>query len=427
MPMTFDQYNFCSLGCLYCFAYFFKTNNPAISNSASVTSVKIQHMIDLMSGKHPDHLMYKHFYSKKFLLHWGGLGDPFCSFERTNWKGLKLIKYLGRANYPCLFSFKGSTIFHRKIMKVFEKWSKQRNFAFQVSIITADPEMAKRVEIGVPSPTKRFEALKILSDMGYWTILRLRPFIIGITDDTLDELLERALEAGVHGVSCEFFAMDCRSNEGMKTRYDWIGKLVGCRDAKGLHEYFAALSPSERGGYMRLNRDVKEPFVKKIYQFCAKHDLVCGISDPDFKELNTSGSCCAMPDKHPENPVLENWTRSQLTFHLKEARRKFHTHGTTQWLQFRKVYGEESYLDDPACTHFNIGTFNRCTSVALKYTLRMLLQEKWNNLRSPANPQNYLHGKVVPRGIDNEGNLMFQYAQHPYERRWTKEGIDLTR
>lgn len=425
--MTFDQYNYCSLGCLYCFAYFFKSNNPAIKDN-DLKAIDVEKTISALKGKpvtKVGRMFHRNFYSRKFLFHWGGLADPFCSFERENRVGLKLIKTLGKLNYPTLFSFKGNEILKPKYLKVWKKYRKQRNFAFQCSIITGDDEIAKRVEIGVQSPSKRLEAIKVLSDLGYWTILRLRPFIIGVSDARLMSLLRRAKEAGVRGVSLEFFAMDCRSNQGMKTRYEWIAKMIGVKD---LHEYFRELSPSERGGYMRLNRHVKEPYVKKIYKFCAEHGLVCGISDPDFKELNTSGSCCAMPDHYPPNPLLCNWTHSQLTYHLKEARRRFHKTRKPQYLKFGEVYGDESYLDDPELAQDHVCVISHCNATRMYLTHRIILQSQWNNIRSPACPRNYLHGKVLPiKKLDEDGNLIFKYVESDYEKRWKKEGIDLTR
>ena len=426
MPMTFDSYNYCSMGCTYCFAYFFKSNNPGIKE-IKLKSVNSERMIEALRGcpkTSRDKLLHKHFYSKKFLLHWGGLADPFDSFEKTNNIGLKLVEALGEANYPTLFSSKGSTILDRRYLYVLEKYSQQKNFAFQTSIITNSDKLSTAVEIGVPNTTYRLKVLKTLSDMGYWTILRLRPFIIGISDMELEDLLGRALEAGVRGVSMEFFAMDGRANVGMKSRYDWLSKIMGVKD---LQAYFKALSPSERGGYMRLNRLVKEPYVKTVYKFCADNNLVCGISDPDFKELNTSGSCCAMPDNYPENRLLENWTRSQLTYHVKEARRIYHKTGQIKELLFHEVYADESYLDEIAFTNDHVGTVGICTADAKYLTLRIILQRHWNNLGSPPNPRNYLHGKVMPTRTDENGNLVYAYNPVEYEARWAREGIDLTR
>jgi len=426
MPMTFDNLSFCGFGCVYCFAYFFKSNNPAI-NEISLKSVDVDSTIKAISG-HPTHknekLFYKHFYKRKFLLHWGGLADPFCNIEHKNYCAFPLIEALGDMNYPTLFSTKGAhTLLSPKYQKLFQKFSKQRNFAFQISMVTGNDALARDVEIGVPSPTKRLEVIKYLSDMGYWTILRLRPFIIGITDRDLESLLERALEAGIKGVSMEFFALDARANVGMKTRYDWLAKLIGTPD---LMKYFSMLSPSERGGYMRLNRLVKAPHVKTVYKFCTENKLVYACSDPDFKELNTSGSCCGMPDFYPANPLLQNWTRSQLTYHLKEARRLYHQTGELALFHLTDVYKDEPFLHDPNLANDHVAVIGHCTADRYNLTQFHILQEQWNNLRSPANPRNYLHMKMVPVSVDEEGNVVFRYNPMDYEERWVEEGIDLT-
>lgn len=427
MPMTFDQYNYCSLGCLYCFAYFFKVNNPAVKDMG-LKSINAKKLIPALEGKPittRGNLMYKHFFKKKFLLHWGGLADPFCSFEKSNAVGYPLLRALGDLNYPTLFSFKGNTIFDKEYIKLFQDYSKQKNFAFQVSIITGSDQLAKDIEIGVPSPTMRLKALKMLSEMGYFTILRLRPFIIGISDQGLDDLLHRALEAGIQGVSMEFFALENRSNVGMKARYDWLANFIG---TDNLMRYFKNLSPKERGGYMRLNRLIKDPFVKTVYKFCIDNNIVFGCSDPDFKELCTSGSCCAMPDKYPENKGLENWTRNQLTFWIKECRKKYHTTGEKMELRFSQVYGKDStYLDDVDLTNDHVAVSSMTNTERYNHTYRTIIQGSWNNLRAYANPRNYFHGKLVPTGVDEEENIIYRYNPMEYEDRWKREGIDLTK
>lgn len=426
MPMTFDHLSFCSLGCTYCFAYSFKSNNPSIKE-VKLRSVDTKSLMNVIRGKEAKGYLKvynEHFLKKKFLLHWGGLADPFCYFEKNNFIGYDLIECLGEENYPTLFSFKGDAVLEKKYLRLFRKFSDQRNFAFQISMVTGDDEMGKLIEIGVPAPSKRLKAMRILSDMGYWTILRLRPFIIGITDETLDETLERSLEAGIKGISTEFFALDCRMTEGMKKRYDWMGKLMGIKD---IYKYFSELSPSPRGGYKRLNRFVKEFYVKKIYKFCMEHNLVFGCSDPDFKELNTSGSCCAMPDKYEPNPLLQNWTRSQLTYHLKEARKLYHVTGEVKKLRFCDVFGKESWFHDNVIAQDHVCTISYCNADRKFVTYESILKRQWNNLRSPANPRNYFDGKLLPCGLDDNGDILFKYNPMEYEERWKAEGIDLTR
>lgn len=428
MPMTFDQYSMCSYGCLYCFAYYYKTK-PGGNFVTDLHAINAQKLISAIEGKPTTAKMkiyYDNFFKKKFLLHWGGMADPFCNFEAANKVGLPLLKTLGRHNYPTLFSFKGSTILKDEYLKIFEKYSKQRNFAFQISIVTGDDDLAKLIEPGVPLPTERFKMMRILTRMGYWTILRLRPYIIGITDLSIDSILEKSLAAGFNAVSLEFFAVDSRTSAGMVDRYALIAKMIGVDDLK---EYFKVLSPRRRGTYLRLNRLVKEEHVKKIYQFCQKHGILFACSDPDYKELNMSGSCCGMPDHYPVNRGLENWSKEQLTYHLKELRLKYHETGIAHELRFEDVFlneDEDSWLNSQRAAQSETFWLAKMPNYCRKrYTSRMVARRIWNNLRSPTNPTHYLHGKLLPIGIDENENLIFRYNPVSYEKRWVDEGIDL--
>ena len=429
MPMTFDHYSYCSLGCQYCFAYIFKTNNPSMKEM-ELRAINVNKLIETMEGKGKgkrNQELYEIFFKKKFVLHWGGLADPFCNFEKTNRVGKKLIEYLAKTAYPTLFSFKGPT--YVDYLPIFKEAAKQNNFAFQISIVSPSDEMSRKIEVNVPVTSQRIKAIERFSSLGYWTILRLRPFIHGLTDQGLLGLLERARNAGINAISTEFFALDGRANNAMRKRYEWIASLIGIEGGSdGLIKYFSILSPSERGGYMRLNRKIKESSIKLMYKFCIENGIVFSCSDPDFKELNMSGSCCGMPAKYPKNSNLQNWTKSQLTYHLKEARIKYHKTGEDQLLFFDEIYNDEDeYLNSKVLAQDNVGVIGRCNAERRNITQKMILQEHWNNLKSPANPRNYFHGKLTPIKLDNNGNLVFKYQPMEYEERWKQEGIDLTK
>jgi len=138
-----------------------------------------------------------------------------------------------------------------------------------------------------------------------------------------------------------------------------------------------------------------------------------------------------MPDNFQDNPLLENWSRHQITYHLKQARLEYHRTGTCPKLTFKSVYGEagdsaSSYLDNSSLSQDHIGVMGQCNAVRSVLTFRIIMQRQWNNLRSPANPRNYFHGKLMPTGVDEAGNLVYVYNPMEYERRWAAEGIDLS-
>jgi len=67
------------------------------------------------------------------------------------------------------------------------------------SVAFADAETARKVEPQVPTPAKRFEAMRRLSDAGIPTAISIAPVIPGLNDDDIPELLQRARESGACG------------------------------------------------------------------------------------------------------------------------------------------------------------------------------------------------------------------------------------
>ena len=424
-PLTFDSYSRCSMRCQYCFSHSQKAINPGTKEAPlqAVNADKLFKAMDGLSTNKEEQLFHKHFYSKRFLFHWGGLADSFCHYEKKYGASYPILEGLLDRKYPLMFSSKGPMITDPKFTKLFEKHAKNNSVAFQFSIVTADDELAKRVEPGVPPPSARFEYMKTLSAMGYWTILRLRPFIIGVTDHTLPILMEKAYESGARAVSTEFYAMDQRCVGSMRKATENMGRLMGINN---IFKYFTSLSPKERGGYCRLNRLVKEQYVKYMYKFCYEHDMIFTCSDPDFKELSMSQNCCGLPPHGlHSNPEMNNWSPNQLTAHLMQARIDYHKTGKRNILEFDEVFKPRDWIfDEVALSHMDIGVTKYVYAMRKQSTLRHLLQDKWNNLNSYSNPRNYFHSKIMPIGVLN-GNLAYQYNPLPYEKVWVDEGIKL--
>ncbi len=425
--LTFDTYSKCSMSCRYCFSASQKQINPATART--LDTVQAVHpdsffkMVEGTTNAKEQQKMYKYFFSKRFLLHWGGLADSFCHYERRYGYSYAILQGLMEKKYPLMFSSKGPMIVHDKFLSLFEKYKKNNNVAFQFSIVTADDNLAKKIEPGVPSPTQRFQFMKTLSDMGYTCILRLRPYIIGATDLSLDKLLIKAKESGASALSTEFYAFDQRCVGQAQAAVLKMAKLMGIKD---IYKYYSILSPRERGGYYRLNRLVKEPHVLTMYKFCQENNILFACSDPDFKELSQSGCCCALAEDHP-NKEMRNWSKNQLTHVLKEARKAYHKTGELREFRFNEIYPNDWIFNDTSLSHQDIRVTAYLYNLRKIITLRDMLQDAWNNLNSYSNPSNYLAGKILPIGLDeNKENIVYRYNPLEYEKRWVDMGIDLT-
>jgi len=427
MPLAFDSYNMCAMSCCYCFSHISKMSNPTWrGKDIGLQGIDVDKQMKAIKGESNsryDDAMYEHFYSKKFPLHWGTLTDPFCGFEKQNKFGLRFIEALGEMNYPCVFCFKGRTIMDKEYRKVFERYAKQGNFAFQGTVTIPDDKLARQVEIGAPTTSQRIETLAMLGDMGYWTIARLRPYIIGISDIGIDNMLERLAEAKIRGLTVGYLCVDIRASGNAKLRWDHIGRLIG---VKNLLAHYKALSYPQRGAYLRANRLLKEEHSKRLYLFCKKNGILFTNYDQDFKELSMSGNCCALPHTGL-NPGLLNWNKNQTSNFLVEARRRYAKTGKRMKFYFSQIFSEDStYLDDPRLGNEHVGVIGRTTGERAVITLRHILREQWNNLNSGGNPRNFYAGKMLPVGKDTEGNLIYKYNPSEWEGRWAEEGIDLT-
>jgi hypothetical protein len=112
---------------------------------------------------------------------------------------------------------------------------------------------------------------------------------------------------------------------------------------------------------------------------------------------------------------------------LKEARKLYHQTGELKLFRFTEVYKDEPYFYKKKLTDDHVFIISLCEADRKNLTYEKILRNYWNNLRSPACPSNYLDNKVVPCGIDAYGDIIYKYNPMPYEEKWVKEGMDLTR
>lgn len=429
LPLTFDSYNICGFGfgkqcagCIYCFASSQRVNHPMYEKKAfQIKSVNPERTVGMLNGKVKSKY-YDNFFKYRFPFHWGGLADPFCKLEEKAHVGLKILQGASKIQYPIIFSTKGTFMcYDKEYLKVFNSYRESKNLGFSFSIITNEERLAKQIEKGVPSVEDRFKAMKVISDMGLWTVLRLRPFMLGISDINLETLLERAKKAGARAISTEFYCLDLRSLSTLNERIQTISDISGIDYIK----YYKALSPGSRGTYLRLNRLVKEHYMKRLFKKCKELDLKIGVSDPDFKEYNFSGCCCAYPASKKEyNSEICNWSRGQLTYHLTGLRKKYWAGERPALLTWDEV--KETIANDWAHDKRYFKDSIKYWSTDFRKKQQSHIDEfleTWNNTKSSASPYNYFDGILQPNGLDTKGNIIYRYEPSDSELRLRKEGI----
>jgi DNA repair photolyase len=392
MPMTFDTYSNCSFGCLYCFSQFQRSIGGAKDDylAKKVSPVSVDRIKRMFTQ--PDKSQFGEYIRQRKVMQWGGLSDQFDGFERKYGVTIELLKFFKEIDYPLCFSTK--SVWWTKDDRYMELFRGQKNWNVKFSIITLDEQKAKIIEKGVPTPTERLAAIERIAkaDAGGAT-LRLRPFIIGVSTPSYIDLIKQAASAGANALSTEFFCVEQRSDQ-LKSYIPTFNKLCGF-DLMAFYKKYSVQS-----GYLRLNRKVKEPFIRNMKTACDETGMRFYVSDAHFKELCANGSCCGLP-------ATWNYSRGQFCEALQIAKKNGKVH-----------YSEIKPDIDNLLSQFQWSRAEgyNCNSSGKKakfygMTMADYMHWLWNNPQSGQSPYTLFEGIIIPDGKDINGDLIYRYKK----------------
>lgn len=383
MPMAFDQYSNCGYSCVYCFSQY----QRGIGKRKKAYYLKGVDAVDVGRVKRmfaePSSSQFGRYIEKGLTMQWGSLSDPFCPLEQRYQVGLELMKFFHEIRYPLSFSTKATWwLDDPRYTELFQGMPWHVKF----SIITLDKEKSSLIERGTPTPEARLQAMEKASKLGIPTTLRLRPFIIGVSDPTYPELIKRAAEAGAQSMSTEFFCAEERSPMARR-QLKTIGLIAGF----DVHAFYK--KHSYQPGYLRLNRAVKKQFVDYMEEHCKQNGLRFYVSDAHFKERCHHGSCCGLPLNMPYN-------KGQFCEALVHCRKG----GRADWRWIEQHLDFAKGLS--ARNNFNMWKTERA-STFWYHDIPEFLRFMWNHPKCGNSPYRMYEGAMRPSGKDKDGNLVY--------------------
>jgi DNA repair photolyase len=186
----------------------------------------------------------------------GSATDPYQPAERRFRVTRRILEIL--ADHPGLrvVIITKSPLITRDV-DLLRRIARHSRLRVQVSLITIDRELARRIEPRSPTPDSRLRAISRLRDAGVEVGVNCMPVLPGITDApaALDELVRRVAEAGAVEISACALRLDRSARlrylpfieqefpelaERYRASYSH-GRNVGEKYREGLREHFAAL------------------------------------------------------------------------------------------------------------------------------------------------------------------------------------------
>lgn len=390
LPMTLDTYSNCSFGCVYCFSQYQRGVGGGKDEyfSKQVKCINVEKVKKIFSLEDKNNQFYNYVKDKR-PIQYGGLSDQFDGFERKYGQTYELLKYLKEINYPICFSTKSAWVFHdpkyRELFKGADNWN------MKFSIITLDEEDARKIEVGVPSPRERLNAMKEYTKLNKGgATLRLRPFIPGISDKTYLDLIREAHKAGATAVTTEFFCLELRSVNHAKEHYETISKCCGFDIVEFYKKY------SNGTGYLRLNRKIKQKYIQNMKKLCDELGMRFYVSDAHFKECSNNCCCCGLNKDW-------NYSRGNFSAALQIAKKN----GKVYWKDIEKDMYFLEFLWSKA-QGYNCGS-SESRSKYEGMTMKDYLHYLWNNPKMGQSPYKIFEQVLIPDGYDEDNNIIYRY------------------
>ena len=378
IPFRLDVAPRCMLNCLYCFAISRggrRTSNNKLSANSTHVSRKIERaMLKETSKLDVNGEMLKH----KVPIHFGGISDPFSNID-TSRTAKELLNIIAEYDYPIVISTKNT----QELMKdnTIKILKKIKHLAIQISITTSNEMAAKIIEPNVPSPIERVKCLKMLSEEGIHTIVRLQPLFVPWIDEIIEDLIPMLGSVGCKHIIVEYL------------------KLPVERNISSINNMFNAIGWKGYGFYKRNNAllvgrewilptDYKwknlQPMINVIHQ----HGMTYGAGDYGLNHLGDADCCCGI-DKLDG---FSNWFKGNFSNVIRHSHSNYirFDEVTKHWFPMKSI----AMFMNSNCRLLNGNT-------VLDY-----MKVKWNTPGTPNAPDSFL-GVSWEGEYDGKGNCVY--------------------
>lgn len=267
-----DTYRGCTYGCLFCFARdlleFTRRNQDAEHRKQSYLEGNdpkgLARWIERVMASPYDYTKAEEVaFKERIPVKIGATADPFPIVEKWEHITYDSLKILGKLDYPVQISTKNPEVF----LSYAEDFI-GANIALNISCSFCDDDVARQIECNAISPTRRFEAMKKLSDMGFKITVRIQPFILPYMEKVADRFIRTIKEYGAWGFETEGLKIRVTSGAHERFIYQKIGKALNY-DILGFFKKRGVIV----GGDRVYNEEDKREMLQTFTYLAKKYDI----------------------------------------------------------------------------------------------------------------------------------------------------------
>jgi len=312
------------------------------------------------------------------------MSDPFQPAEMRYRVSLQLLTLFARNQYPVVCSTKGVILGKPDYLAR----AKECNLAVQISLITLDERLRKRLEPYSPSVNKRLQLIELLASNGIWVAVRLQPMIIDTAiERDAPKLIRRVAECGAQHLIVEGYKPSVTNKAALRA----VGEATGLDIIQQYREYGAIKYRHE----LELPAWRKYQYLVPLRDACHAVGITYGAADNQLHEESDTITCCGIDNL----PGFRNFWRYQSTFAAIIARQKGEVslHDLEdQWRPPGIYAANENWWRDHGNDKSLTGYF----------------KWKWRE-GGPDSPEDLAHLRQITRA----GQVIYEWVNHPHSLR----------
>jgi len=191
---SINPYRGCEHGCVYCFArptHAYLGLSPGLDFESRLYAKPDAPAMLAKELAAPDY--------EARMIAIGTNTDPYQPIERESKIMRGILEVLEQAGHPVGIVTKSSLV--TRDIDILSRMAKRNLAKVAISVTSLDPQLARTMEPRAPTPPRRLEALKRLSDAGIPTTVMVAPVIPALNDSEIERILDAAAHAGVKEAS----------------------------------------------------------------------------------------------------------------------------------------------------------------------------------------------------------------------------------
>ena len=186
---SINPYRGCEHGCSYCYArptHAFLGHSPGLDFETKLYA-KVN-AAELLERE----LANPRYVPKVIAL--GAVTDPYQPIEREHRLSRAVLEVLDRTSHPVGIVTKSALVV--RDIDILSRMASRRLIKVAISVTTLDRQVARKMEPRAPTPQRRIDAIKALSQAGVPVCVMVAPIVPAINDNEIENILTTARQAG---------------------------------------------------------------------------------------------------------------------------------------------------------------------------------------------------------------------------------------